>query len=409
MLRAGDQPGRRRGDARGARARGRGGAAQAADAARPRGRVVHRAARQRPHDHRGLSVVHRLGPRHVHRDARTGARARTPSTSPHRSCSPGRTPCRKACCRIAFPTTAASPNSTPSTRRCGSSSSSTNSSRRRARRMPCARASPAPSTAILDGYAAGTRFGIRMDDDGLLACGVPGVQLTWMDARVDGRVITPRIGKPVEIQALWINALRGRRRASQRARGPRAGGVWRALLECRRAARCTTSSMSITSRARRTPACGRTRSSPSAGCRTVWSAVTGRAPSSRRSSASCSRRWDCARWRAATRNISRAAKAASHSATAPITRARSWPWLIGAFVDAWLNVNGDDDAHRAEARTRFLAPLLAHLRRRGAGPRQRDRRRRSAAHAARLPVPGVVAGRIDPGAGANGTGVSGMA
>ena len=66
----------------------------------------------------------------------------------------------------------------------------------------------AAATAILDGYAAGTRFGIRMDDDGLLACGVPGVQLTWMDARVDGRVITPRIGKPVEIEALWINALR---------------------------------------------------------------------------------------------------------------------------------------------------------------------------------------------------------
>ena len=38
-----------------------------------------------------------------------------------------------------------------------------------------------------------------------------------------------------------------------------------------------------------------------------------------------------------------------------------WPWLIGAFVDAWLNVNGDDDAHRAEARQRFLAPLLEHL------------------------------------------------
>ena len=38
-----------------------------------------------------------------------------------------------------------------------------------------------------------------------------------------------------------------------------------------------------------------------------------------------------------------------------------WPWLIGPFVDAWLNVNGDDDAHRAEARRRFLAPLLDHL------------------------------------------------
>src|SRR6185295_17163292 len=60
---------------------------------------------------------------------------------------------------------------------------------------------------IVGGYAAGTRFGIRMDADGLLAAGVPGVQLTWMDARVGDRVITPRIGKPVEIQALWLNAL----------------------------------------------------------------------------------------------------------------------------------------------------------------------------------------------------------
>ena len=43
--------------------------------------------------------------------------------------------------------------------------------------------------------------------DGLLHAGEPGVQLTWMDAMVDGRVITPRQGKPVEINALWFNAL----------------------------------------------------------------------------------------------------------------------------------------------------------------------------------------------------------
>ena len=60
---------------------------------------------------------------------------------------------------------------------------------------------------IVNGYARGTRFGILMDGDGLLSAGVPGVQLTWMDARVGERVITPRIGKPVEIQALWLNAL----------------------------------------------------------------------------------------------------------------------------------------------------------------------------------------------------------
>jgi predicted glycogen debranching enzyme len=61
--------------------------------------------------------------------------------------------------------------------------------------------------AILSGYSSGTRFGIHADQDGLLAAGAPGVQLTWMDAKVGSQVITPRIGKPVEVQALWINAL----------------------------------------------------------------------------------------------------------------------------------------------------------------------------------------------------------
>jgi predicted glycogen debranching enzyme len=75
--------------------------------------------------------------------------------------------------------------------------------------------------AIVAGYHAGTRFGIRMDDDGLLAAGVAGVQLTWMDARVGDRVITPRIGKPVEIQALWLNALNIASRLDSR---------WRELL-----------------------------------------------------------------------------------------------------------------------------------------------------------------------------------
>ena len=61
---------------------------------------------------------------------------------------------------------------------------------------------------ILDWHIKGTRYHIHVDDDGLLFSGEPGVQLTWMDARVGDRVITPRHGKPVEIQALWYNALR---------------------------------------------------------------------------------------------------------------------------------------------------------------------------------------------------------
>jgi predicted glycogen debranching enzyme len=60
---------------------------------------------------------------------------------------------------------------------------------------------------ILDGYRRGTRYGIKMDEDGLIAGGVPGAQLTWMDAKVGDWVVTPRHGKPVEIQALWIRSL----------------------------------------------------------------------------------------------------------------------------------------------------------------------------------------------------------
>jgi glycogen debranching enzyme len=63
--------------------------------------------------------------------------------------------------------------------------------------------------AIVAGYTQGTRYGIGVDPaDGLVRAGVPGVQLTWMDAKVGDRVITPRIGKPVEINALWFAALR---------------------------------------------------------------------------------------------------------------------------------------------------------------------------------------------------------
>jgi predicted glycogen debranching enzyme len=61
---------------------------------------------------------------------------------------------------------------------------------------------------VINWHIKGTRFGIHVDDDGLLFSGEPGVQLTWMDAKVGDRVITPRHGKPVEIQALWYNALR---------------------------------------------------------------------------------------------------------------------------------------------------------------------------------------------------------
>ncbi|MGH8727135.1 MAG: amylo-alpha-1,6-glucosidase, partial [Burkholderiales bacterium] len=60
---------------------------------------------------------------------------------------------------------------------------------------------------IIRWHREGTRYGIAMDADGLLRAGEPGVQLTWMDAKIGDWVVTPRIGKPVEINALWYNAL----------------------------------------------------------------------------------------------------------------------------------------------------------------------------------------------------------
>ncbi len=60
---------------------------------------------------------------------------------------------------------------------------------------------------VIRHHRAGTRFGIQVDDDGLLRAGTSSTQLTWMDAKVGDRVITPRAGKPVEVQALWIDAL----------------------------------------------------------------------------------------------------------------------------------------------------------------------------------------------------------
>jgi len=61
---------------------------------------------------------------------------------------------------------------------------------------------------IIDSHVKGTRYNIHVDAaDGLLFAGGPGAQLTWMDVKIGEWVVTPRTGKPVEINALWINAL----------------------------------------------------------------------------------------------------------------------------------------------------------------------------------------------------------
>ncbi len=85
---------------------------------------------------------------------------------------------------------------------------------------------------IIHHYRDGTRHGIAMDAaDGLLRAGEPGVQLTWMDAKVGDVVITPRIGKPVEVNALWYDALQGMAQLAQRLKEDGLSAEYAAMAE----------------------------------------------------------------------------------------------------------------------------------------------------------------------------------
>jgi len=222
---------------------------------------------------------------------------------------------------------------------------------------------------VLRGYAAGTRFGIRVDRDGLLSAGVPGSALTWMDAKVGGGAVTPRIGKPVEVQALWLNALAFagstasdwkrlfdagiasfERRFWNEARGclfdvvdvdhaagrvddrtrPNQifaiGGLPLAILEGERARRV----VDVVERQLLTPV----------GLRTLAPGERGYAG-----------RYEGG---PAARDM------AYHQGTA-------WPWLMGPFVDAWIRVRGGTREAREAAQQRFVRPLVAELDRCGIG------------------------------------------
>ncbi len=238
---------------------------------------------------------------------------------------------------------------------------------RRHRSYPAAVASAL--NAILEAYAAGTRFGIAMDDDGLLRAGVDGLQLTWMDAKADGRVITPRIGKPVEIQALWINALliggehdRRWSKLAQRARRSFEERFWNAQADCLHevvdvdhVAGKTDSSL----RPNQLLAVGGLPHPVLRGERALRVVERVEAalwtPMGLRSLAPDDPRY-CGRYEGGPSERD----AAYHQGTV-------WPWLIGAFVDAWLNVHGRTPALGAQAHDRFLRPLLEHLGQAGLG------------------------------------------
>ena len=222
---------------------------------------------------------------------------------------------------------------------------------------------------VIEGLAAGTRYGIRCDRDGLLACGVDGVQLTWMDAKVGDRVVTPRTGKPVEIQALWVNALTIAvsissrwARTLARARDSFAGRFWNESAGCLYDVVDVDhvhGKVDASIRPNQIFAVGGlpTASMSGARARAIVDTVEAHllTPLGLRTLSPSSPHY-----------VSRyegegpARDAAYHQGTV-------WPWLIGAFVDAWLNVRGDSAEARDEARRRFLPPFDAHLMEAGLG------------------------------------------
>jgi predicted glycogen debranching enzyme len=226
-------------------------------------------------------------------------------------------------------------------------------------------------TAILEGYQKGARYGIRVDDDGLVAAGEPGVQLTWMDARVGTRVITPRIGKPVELQALWVNALRLAAPACERPE-------WLALAE--RAERSFAQRFWSEARGFLYDVVddGHRAGENDASLRPNQILAVGGLPHALLGGERARRVVDVVEAKLWTplglRSLApgepgyaaryeggpEARDAVYHQGTA-------WAWLLGPFVDAWLRVRGDAAAAKRAARARFVAPLLAHLAQAGLG------------------------------------------
>jgi predicted glycogen debranching enzyme len=217
--------------------------------------------------------------------------------------------------------------------------------------------------AIIRGYANGTRYRIGADADGLPRAGESGVQLTWMDAKVGDWVVTPRIGKPVEVQALWLNALdvarrhtsewndllnRGLASFSARFWNEAAGSLYDVVDVDHRPG-----AVDASLRPNQILAVGglplvllpddRARRLVDQVERHLWT------PAGLRSLAAGDPRY-VGRYQGGPRERD----GAYHQGT-------TWAWLAGPFVEAWVRVRGGTAAAKREARRRFLEPMLQHL------------------------------------------------
>jgi predicted glycogen debranching enzyme len=222
---------------------------------------------------------------------------------------------------------------------------------------------------IIESYSHGTQFNIRMDKDGLLAGGVPGSAITWMDARVDGHVMTPRIGKPVEIQALWINALKiasqwdlSWKDIENEAFHSFQEKFWREdhgylfdVVDCDFQAGHNDGSF----RPNQIFAVGGLPYSLMEGTKAkkivdhiekrLWTPLGLRTLATSDS-----------RFQGQYKGDQRERDKAYHQGTV-------WPWLIGAFVESWLKVNGSTPRNLRQVKQRFLDPIFKHIHESGLG------------------------------------------
>jgi predicted glycogen debranching enzyme len=222
--------------------------------------------------------------------------------------------------------------------------------------------------AILTGYAGGTRFGIRMDEDGLLAAGVPGVQLTWMDAKVGDWVVTPRIGKPVEVQALWLNALWIGAQFNERWNEPFARGLASFNRRFWTESGYLFDVVDADHQAGKLDASFRPNQIFAVGGLPL-SIVDGAHAKALVDLVEC-RLWTPLGLRSLATgepNYTPRYQGGVRERDGAYHQGTVWPWLAGPFVEAWLRVRGYSDEAKREARARFVQPLLEHLDRAGLG------------------------------------------
>jgi predicted glycogen debranching enzyme len=223
--------------------------------------------------------------------------------------------------------------------------------------------------SILSGYANGTRFDIRLDKDGLLAAGQPGTQLTWMDAKIGEWVVTPRIGKPVEVQALWLNALKIGGRLSDAWSEPFHRGM--AAFGSRFWNESSGSLHDVVD-------CDHRSGVVDASCRPNQIFAVGGLPFPLLEGTRARQVVDVVESRLWTpmglRSLApgepgyvsryhggvRERDGAYHQGTA-------WPWLAGPFIEAWVRVHAHTPDVKKIARERYLDPLLQQTHEAGLG------------------------------------------